>query len=60
MYGSNLQLLWQAGELTAFGMQAGLGFAAVFFAFIAYKLANEKRSRQTEINSNSDNELAPA
>jgi hypothetical protein len=60
MYGENLQLLWQAGELTTFGMQAGLGSVAVLFAFIAYKLANKKVLSQTEITSNSDNELAPA
>jgi hypothetical protein len=56
MYGENLQLLWQAGELTTFGMQAGLGSVAALFAFIAYKLANRKASTQIEISS----ELAPA
>ncbi|WP_085299567.1 PepSY-associated TM helix domain-containing protein [Cognaticolwellia mytili] len=62
MYAKNLQLLWQAGELTAFGTQAGLGFVATFFAVVAYKLTNKKRSSRTEINSksSSDNELAPA
>lgn len=42
LYSENLQLLWQAGEFSVFGMQTGFAVIALIFAFTAYKLAERK------------------
>lgn len=49
MYSENLQLLWRASEFTVFGMQAGLAFMAVLFAFIAHKIAKRTAAMANEI-----------
>ena len=56
MFSENLQLLWQANEITVFGMQAGLAVIAALFTFIAHKLAKKKPIIAAEMNA----ELASA
>lgn len=49
LFPENLQLLWQAGEYTAFGMQVGFAAVAALFIFIAYKLAQKTAIEETII-----------
>jgi uncharacterized iron-regulated membrane protein len=49
LYRENLQSLWQVGELTVFGMQAGFSSVATFFAYIGYKLLKKAPQVQTEV-----------